>query len=421
MYIISITVELFAMGVRGLFKFLRKRCPRAFVSSHRDIYRITKDKYVAVDAQIHCTRLANASKTTDHDALASVVTNFVQELHSRYGIRHTYLISDGGLKHAKRWEKARREAQRSADKKRLDDKRADLTRMEEQAIVHADDALVESRFTSGITEASVVAPAVTASGFLLEQDTTQAQTMSALDIKRRVHHERKAALHSSIQKHEERIKIVLRHRDVDSICTKVAQSFPGATFFASPGEAEYYCAGFVHNGVADVVVSNDGDVVPLGAPYTLMFIPGRAPELLDTSVVTEDLGIDMDQLRTMCVVAGTDFAPYIKRAGIATAYKRVKTHKTLVQLLKTWTTKLPCKDYVPPDPVQKDRTVADGSVVSYYHCPDCAQDFPTQPLFVAHVADVCFPTTVTQAMTEADAIFRSAWETYDLETEPYVE
>lgn len=113
----------------------------------------------------------------------------------------------------------------------------------------------------------------------------------------------------------------------------------GCPTIQAPSEGEAQCANLVKKGKADYAVSQDYDSLIFGCPALVrnLSVEGKRkkpdkfsyqtvqPEIILLSDVLNNLGVDLDQLRVLAILVGTDYNPGgIKGIGPKTALKLVK-------------------------------------------------------------------------------------------------
>lgn len=382
------------MGVRGLFKALRKDTPSAFV---RDV-SVMRDRIAggaaAVDAANHACRIAFAFSTTDHFTIAVELKRWLARLRDVLGVSHFFFVCDGPNVAAKSWEAGRRKAHRKRDTELLAEKKEKLATMIMDAI---------STPQSSMTALPPSATHVDGTGHEWDVLVGGEDPMVTMSKK--------------VASHEARHAIRITQKDVAIIAKKLSSICPFVTELHASGEGEFACAELVHRGVATLVISNDSDVVPLAAPYTLCIFPRRDMEMLDLSVVMEGLSMDATQLRHMCVLAGTDFAPYIRGAGVRKSIALIRRHGTLGRCLLSWNKKVATKSY--RQPVLSRECSADPSDVkgcmvcgsgSRMSCDVCEKYVCGDKGCIEMHRQWCFNAVVSSCMLIAERTFRDVSE-----------
>jgi len=116
----------------------------------------------------------------------------------------------------------------------------------------------------------------------------------------------------------------------------------GLPIVQAPSEGEVQAASMVNSGDAYAEISQDYDCLMFGVPKLIRNLtisekrklPNRmawqtvVPEMIELRENLRNLGIDQDQLITMCILMGTDYNPGgIKGIGPKTALKLVKENR----------------------------------------------------------------------------------------------
>ncbi len=129
-------------------------------------------------------------------------------------------------------------------------------------------------------------------------------------------------------------------RDLQSMLTTRAISFVQAE-----SDAEKECVALCLQGQADVVFSEDFDVLPFG--WNLSTGLGRKTMLeYDLHAIQEAMGFTHEMFVEFCILCGCDFSPSIGNVGPVRALKLLQVHKNIDTLL----TFLDRKKYTVPDP-----------------------------------------------------------------------
>ena len=341
------------MGVRNLLSALRKKHPQLFLTHRGRVRSLLRGKHIAIDAANHICRIAHRDQTIDADAISTSLTEWVRQLRVVYDVHQVFLVCDATKPSVqiKSWEAQRRSAAKRKDHQSLKRKRTNLQQMESKLRLSPGGAaaLDAPSFGSGGGGADDVAlmldspPAVESDGAAAEE--AEARRQQQQKRAQEIH-----TLRHNIKKHESRIHIRVTKQDMVHIAHKSAAQQRGVVVVEAPTEGEFACAALVAHGMASVVVSNDSDVVPMGVPMTLRFPPGRPPELLCVPDVLRALNVTQHQLRAMCVLAGTDFSPYIRNLGVWKAHKLIQKHTTLLSVLNALPNKAPTSHYPVPCP-----------------------------------------------------------------------
>jgi len=121
----------------------------------------------------------------------------------------------------------------------------------------------------------------------------------------------------------------------------------GVPYISAPASAESQCAQLVKNRVAHYSNSQDYDSLLFGCPQTLQNISkslrrkvhGRwkyqkiTPVKIDLNENLKRLEIDQFQLVDMALLIGTDYFPGIKNIGPKNAYKFIKKHRSIENVI----------------------------------------------------------------------------------------
>lgn len=96
------------------------------------------------------------------------------------------------------------------------------------------------------------------------------------------------------------------------------------------GEAENKCVEMCIRGEVDGVISDDSDVICLGAP--LIFTKAGSMESftqIKFPILLQNMELTHDQFRDFCIMAGTDYNRNIPRIGIAKSFKYIKKYGSI--------------------------------------------------------------------------------------------
>jgi len=121
--------------------------------------------------------------------------------------------------------------------------------------------------------------------------------------------------------------------DVKSLITNY-----GMTYCDAPSEADELCAMFVNKGLVWACLSEDMDMFLYGCPRVLRYlsIMNHTFVLYDTRQILNRLQINQNELREICVIAGTDYnSKRLKQCDLFTALKYFKKYKKHVNIEQT--------------------------------------------------------------------------------------
>lgn len=88
----------------------------------------------------------------------------------------------------------------------------------------------------------------------------------------------------------------------------------GFAYFQADGEAEALCSGMCHLGYVDAVLSEDTDVLAIGAPFLLAKIDISAQTVVAISYrdILESLNMKSEEFRDLCILLGCDYNDRVK-------------------------------------------------------------------------------------------------------------
>lgn len=83
----------------------------------------------------------------------------------------------------------------------------------------------------------------------------------------------------------------------------------GFCYFQADGEAEALCAGMCYTGLVDLVLTEDTDVLAIGAPFMLskLDLSSQKATLVSHSAILTELGWTAEQFRDLCIMLGCDY------------------------------------------------------------------------------------------------------------------
>jgi len=345
------------MGIKNLSKFLKAKCPSAFVHhwpairAYLDSQPVNVDS-IAVDANNHVFRFCKAILSTDKVKLAQCVHNWLATLCGRLGCKTVYLVCDAtsvatdeSKTSSKMWEWQRRKKSKVASRVSLENKKNRLRALYARRATIQDP---RERLRSSLYWRRARAQCMTewkreqrrkrgGVNHALKSPTEDDRGILALAV--RLEHEEEQKLNSDIRVYTDRMNAVVSKDDIVQICRMVGS---GATFgevkvWECDGkgvtEAETMCAMLTRTGKAQIVVSEDSDVVPLNVSMTLRVMEGF-PTLILMDRVYKALEFNAREIIDACVLSGCDMAPYIHRMGPMTAFKMIRKHKSLLMALR---------------------------------------------------------------------------------------
>jgi 5'-3' exonuclease len=261
------------MGIKGLAEFLRKKCPLAFVPTELSQYRGLR---VAIDVPIYAYKYA-FYKTSPSD-VDTVLNGFLRHHRSwteRYGMTCIYVF-DGPAVAAKRFEHDRREKARSSLKRK---QLSDLEELKAEA----------------------------------EEYITQGNSMQLFSVQLQMEAVNRRSTSVSSTEYD---------------CLKELFTEKKIPFCVGEGDAEKKCAALCLEGAADIVATEDYDVLVCGAPRVLRNVT-KSPEEVHLQTVLDSLQFTMQQFVEFSVLCGSDFTTYLPNVGPAAAYKAIQTYGSI--------------------------------------------------------------------------------------------
>jgi flap endonuclease-1 len=99
-----------------------------------------------------------------------------------------------------------------------------------------------------------------------------------------------------------------------SVKAKQLISHMGFPWFQADGEAEALCAGMCHLGLVDAVLSEDTDVLAIGAPFLLSKVDLSQKKVVAISYsdILDSLEMESEEFRDLCILLGCDYNHRIK-------------------------------------------------------------------------------------------------------------
>lgn len=109
----------------------------------------------------------------------------------------------------------------------------------------------------------------------------------------------------------------------------------GVPYIQSPVEAEAFCAYLFSKGEVDAVITEDTDILAYSVETFISNVNSKSGqcEVVLFSEVLEDFGLNRDEFLDFCVMCGTDYNTNIPNIGIKKAFKLIKEHKSVENVL----------------------------------------------------------------------------------------
>lgn len=122
--------------------------------------------------------------------------------------------------------------------------------------------------------------------------------------------------------------------------------FKRVKWYIAPSEAEAYCAELVYNSQADIVLTDDSDILCFGAGTVIRkFSNSICVETISLETLLTELGITQGQFVDMCILTGSDYlvggAPGV---GPVKALALIRQHMDIETLISKKLIKIKCDD-----------------------------------------------------------------------------
>lgn len=329
------------MGVDNLLPFICRHAAAAVTHVGHNLTSLAGSR-VAVDVPIQMHRAVNVKGTDD----CAILYDWFNGLHKRLTREHLtpVYVFDGAKVEAKSLETAKRtEALVKAGQ------RATMARARFQTLQSAAmdlESVLGLAYSSaeGMADLMTPAAAVVASTATLtltnkrSRDEFERESASELEPERPAPRLRVATpledlarAGEDLRKAETRlIKPQSAHYDA----VRAYLSGIGARCIVAPTEAEKECAKLCADGEVDVVVTDDSDSLPFGAPRVLFQYGRDKAYVVELAGVLAALGMTLETFRNFCVLCGCDFVGRVPTVGPAKAYPMIKEHHTIAAVLE---------------------------------------------------------------------------------------
>lgn len=275
------------MGISGLNKFLRGKCPEVFREIHLSELRFHKG---VVDFSLYVFKY----KAIFGDRWMSAILNLISCL--RKNEVHVSFVYDTGAPEEKKAERERRKEQRD----KLDLKITTLV-----------DSIAKARETGEIDPELIE--------FNKSLETTKQKSLLRSNQTRELNLD---FLEQEIQRKQ---KQLVKMTEEDVKLSKDLLDLLGVPWFNAPLEAETACSDLCKRGKVDVVFSEDSDVLCYGAPILISKIntANDCATITYHEEILQNLGLTSDQFIDFCIMCGTDYNKNIPKIGPEKAYKLI--------------------------------------------------------------------------------------------------
>jgi 5'-3' exonuclease len=269
------------MGIKGLNKLLRNRCPAVFENIHITEYAYQK---IAVDTSLYMYKF----KASVGDKWLLAFLKFVGCLR-RHEIHCVFLYDSGCVK-----EKLGERAERAAARIKIEEK-----------VREYEDALVDFDTTGEVADCleALHAKAVNSSHRPRFLGTSLTAPKIDINLVRR--------------EVERKQRMLVKITPADFALTKELFDILRVPWYDAPLEAETICADMCKQGLVGGVLSEDTDVLAYGSPVlisTLDQASGLCTRVCHGQIL-EDLELTTDSFLDLCIMSGTDYNKNISQIG----------------------------------------------------------------------------------------------------------
>jgi 5'-3' exonuclease len=202
------------------------------------------------------------------------------------------------------------------------EERAQAREKLEQKIYNLEDALDHYHKTSEILP-------------ILIEFNKKRKSKSDFNMKRLLRKEEAISI-PEITQEIEKIKNQAVHISSDDFkITKILFDILKVPYFQAPLEAETMCSDLCIRKQVDAVISEDTDVLAYSSPIFLTKLNTQNDTCVEINYehIIESLEITSDQFLDLCIMCGTDYNKNIYKVGPEKAFKLLKEHGTIDDLL----------------------------------------------------------------------------------------
>ena len=123
--------------------------------------------------------------------------------------------------------------------------------------------------------------------------------------------------------------------DIDNV--KRLMYLLGIDIYNSPCEGDFLIADLYKKGLVDACLTDDTDSLPNGCGVVLRNFTFRTNEITEIKLndLLQELEFTHDQFIDLCILCGTDYMDSVKGIGSMTAYKLIKEHKNIENVINS--------------------------------------------------------------------------------------
>ena len=142
----------------------------------------------------------------------------------------------------------------------------------------------------------------------------------------------KKKLETELKKKQSKIICVTRQHIID---LKYMFDVLNVKYIQSDCEADIICSQLYKNGIVDMVLSDDMDLLVSGTGLLLrgFSVNSNKITVYNLEKILKELNLTYSQWVDFCILCGCDYVKRIKMMGIKTSYKLIKTHSTIENVL----------------------------------------------------------------------------------------
>ena len=125
----------------------------------------------------------------------------------------------------------------------------------------------------------------------------------------------------------------------------------GLFYYQCNGETDVYVKEFFKSDLIDYVITEDLDFLTHGCDNVLFGYNFRSPTitLYKQKKIIEELGLTQTKFIDMCILMGCDYTSTISKIGTITAFKLMKKHSSIEEILEEIKTNKKYQKYIPKE------------------------------------------------------------------------
>jgi flap endonuclease-1 len=279
-----VVVYLYGMGISDFYALIKEHCPHVLITMKlSDLAGIS----VAVDISIFLNKyVKSAGEVRWMDTFIVLLCTL-----KKHGIKPVCIFDGPNPPVEKKQEQERRRAEAAKKRDRIDRGKALVKKLNLEFIPKSKslkDELKEEIRT-------IIGP-----------KRNKTFSVNYDDV-----HDVYACLKDSVEKMERQNLPILPEYTVKA---KQIIEIMGFSHFQADGEAEALCSGMCHLGYVHAVLSEDTDVLAIGAPFLLSKIDLSTQTVVAISYadILSSLGMNSDEFRDLCILLGCDYNDRVK-------------------------------------------------------------------------------------------------------------